>query len=171
MKKYLLVNATYNIGYLASHVNSQLVANTKIIKNSRNPVVILNAGQRSFAYTDAASYMSDMMETFEILSSLTVKIPTAKFIWVETSAFPHKIFHSRWRVNNFMAAMNEWVNYHMNRIGVEVVPAFDISHHMRDHSKDGCHYFDFLEQDVVLYKEKVSVGGAIISVLINTICP
>ena len=171
MKKYLLVDATYINGYLASHVNSLLVANTKIIKNSRNPVVILNAGHWSFVYTDAASYMSDMMETFEIISSLRVKIPTAKFIWMETTSIPHNEFHGRRRVNNFIVALNEWVNYHMNRIGVEVVPAFDISHHMRDHSMDGCHYFDFLEQDAVLYKDKISVAGAIISVLINTICP
>ena len=170
MKKYLLVNAIHSNSFLASHLNSQLIANTKKIKNSRNPVVILNAGHWSFAYTDAASYMSDMMETFRLLSSLRAKIPTAKLIWVETTAIPHNEFHARWRVNNFMAAMNEWVNYHMNRIGVDVVHAFDISHAMRMQSKDGCHYFELLEQDVVLYKEKVSVGGAIASVLINTIC-
>ena len=171
LSMYHIMNGTQTTTGVVSHMNKALVAYTKTIENSPNPVVIFNAGHWSFAYTDAASYMSDFMDTFKILSSLRIKIPSIRLIWVETTAVSPNEYHFRWRTNSFMAAMNDWVNHHMNRIGVEVVHAFDISFPMRMQSKDGSHYFELLEDDVVLHKERVSVGGAIASVLINTICP
>ena len=170
LSRYHIVNGTHETIGFASHMNDQLVEYIPQMKNSPNPVVILNSGHWPYAYTDAASYMSEMMDTFELLSSLMIIIPEVKFIWVETTSLPYNNYHSRWRVTAFIAAMNDWINHHMERIGVEVIPAYEISHPMRMQTRDGIHYFELLEEDVFQNNEKVSVGGAIASVLINSIC-
>ena len=171
LSRYHIVNGTHESIGIASHMNKQLVEYIPEMTNSPNPVVILNSGHWAFACTDPASYMSEMIDTFKLLRSLMIKIPAVKFIWVESTALPHNNYHTRWNVNSFIAAMNDWINHHMDRIGVEVIPAHEISHPMRMQAKDGIHYFELLEEDVVQNIEKVSVGGAIASVLINSICP
>ena len=171
LSRYHIVNGTHKTIALASHMKDHLVESIPQMKDSPNPIVIFNSGHWPVVYTDAASYMSEMMDIFELLRSLKIIIPAVKFIWVETTALPHNNYHTRWRANNLIAAMNDWINHHMERIGVEIIPAYDISHPMRMQSRDGCHYFELLEEDVVQNSEKVSVGGAIASVLINSICP
>ena len=171
LSRYHIVNGTHITIGLASHMNDQLVEYIPTMKNSQNLIVVLNSGHWPVVFTDAASYMSEMMNTFDLLSSLKIIIPEVKFIWVETPANPHNRIHARWRANNFIAAMNDWINHHMDRIGVEVIPAYEISHPMRMQTRDVCHYFELFDEDVVQNSEKVSVGGAIASVLINSICP
>ena len=57
------------------------------------------------------------------------------------------------------------------KLSIDIVPAFDISLPMQEHTKDGAHYLELLEEEVRSNPGKVSVGGAISSVLIHKICP
>ena len=66
--------------------------------------------------------------------------------------------------------MNDLVNWNMERIGVPVVKAFDISLPVGFSVRDTRHYHELFGKDVITNKKRISVGGAIISVLVNKMC-
>ena len=131
-------------------------------------VVVLNSGHWSLHYQDVSSYISDMEE---LIAFLKTKTNTLKIIWLETMARPYNNYHFRWKINPVIAALNDWTNHRMRNIGVEIIPSFQMSLIMRSRTRDGSHFYEFLEQDVILKKNKVSVGGAIDAVIIDRICP
>ena len=86
------------------------------------------------------------MAVFDVIKDIKRMNPTPKIIWVEISAMPY-FSHFRWRVNYFIAAMNDWINFHMRKLGVHICPAFQISHPMWTETTDTTHYEELLEND------------------------
>ena len=171
LQKHGVLKASFTNAHVASDMLSKMRNNLARLKSSDSPVLIFNTGHWSLRQLDIATYISDMVETFEVIRSLKQSNPAAQVIWVESSALSYNEYHFRFKVNLPVAAMNDWINHNMRQLGADIIPAFHISVTMQNHTKDGAHYQEILEKDVFTRKDKVSVGGAIDSVLIRTICP
>ena len=154
---------------------SELLFNLQKVISRRNisstTVFILNSGHWSLLFQDIATYMSGIVEVVNYLKTLKEKTDPPKIIWVEIQARPYNEYHLRWRTNSVIAALNDWVNHQMRNIGVDIVPAFQITLPVRSHTIDGSHYHELLEHDVIVNKHRVSGGGAMDAVLIHSICP
>ena len=169
MQKYNLAKSRFIFTTVPSDMASALKRNTRNMSDPSQQIIVLNSGHWPFRYFDPSYYISDMMAVFDVIKDIKRMNPTPKIIWVEISAMPY-FSHFRWRVNHFIAAMNDWINFHMKRLGVHICPAFQISHPMWSETTDTTHYEELLENDPDHFKDKVSVGGAIISVLVHMIC-
>ena len=168
LRKHEILNGTF----IFTCVVSELQAAMTREHFSPGSVLILNSGHWSLTFVDIATYMSDMKELLTYLQSLKMLRDTStRIIWLEMPARPFKEWHPRWLTNLIMVALNDWTNNLMRSIGVEVVPAFQISFPMRSKTIDGFHFHELLEEDVFHHNNLVSVGGAIDTVLLHTICP
>ena len=168
LRKHKIVNGSF----IFICVVSELKAAMSSQHFSPGSVVILNSGHWSLGYLDIATYLSDMKELVSYLKSLKMLTDTSiRIIWLEMAAHPYDVWHARWITNLIVTALNDWTNNLMRSIGVEVVPAYEISFPMYSKTIDGVHCHELLEEDVLHHKNLVSVGGAIDAVLLHTICP
>ena len=171
MVRYHLFNASMEQTTVASEMVAGIKKHILKITTLSPFVLILNSGHWSLRQLDVATYLSDMTEAFELIQTLKARNPSLHVIWIESTALTYNEYTFRGRITFLVAAMNDWVNFHMRKLGVDIIPAFDISLPMQVQTRDGSHYQELLEEDVLIKKDKVSVGGAIDSVLIHTICP
>ena len=167
--KHYGIKATYMYANVASQMLYILKEKIAYYFAQNTSVLVFNIGQWNLQYLDYATYVSDMMEVFSTIQSLQRAYPQVQFVWVETEAVNFNKERLRFKTNFAMSAMNDWVNYNMRKLELKVIPAFDITILMQTYTTDGCHYLDLLQQDV--NKNRVSVGGAIDSVLFHKICP
>ena len=171
LEAHQLMNATLIRSSVPAHTLAQLRSSFNKFKNQSNLVIVLNTGHWAFHHLDTSTYVSDMIGIFREIQYLKLSNPSAHIIWIESSAVSFNTYHVRGKINVVIGAMNDWVNYNMRKLGIDIVPAFDISLPMQEHTKDGAHYLELLEEEVRSNRGKVSVGGAISSVLILKICP
>ena len=169
LSKYNILRAKMILNRLVSELLFNLQKEISGRNISSSTFLILNAGHWSLMFQDIATYMSGIVEVVTYLKTLKEKTDPPKIIWVEMVSRPYNAYHLRWRVNSVMAALNDWVNHLMRNIGVDIVPAFQITLPVRSHTIDGSHYRELLEHNV--NKHHVSGGGAIDAVLIHSICP
>ena len=142
------------------------------LSNFSSSVIVFNTGHWSLRFIDPISYIVHMWNLTKVIK-LSKQHTSPKVIWKETTALPYNNYHGRWRKNSLIAAMNQWINCNMRSIGVQVVPAFDISFPMRSETQDGTHYSElpgvfFVNGETK--RDMVSVGGTITSVLFQQIC-
>ena len=166
-----ILNSTLMWSTISSQMLAVLKDDILTIDASERFILVFNTGHWSLCYLDVSTYISDMAEVFDVISQLKKRRNPPQLIWVEITAMPYDRYHSRVRTTATIAALNDWTNYHMRKLGVDIVPAFNISLPMNDQTRDGIHYRELLEIDAYLDKSTVSVGGAVDSVLIRTICP
>ena len=133
-------------------------------------ILVINNGLHYFKRLNAAAYISDMREVFGILQGFQEQNVLRQIIWVETTAVSINEFHMRFAKNPTTAAMNDWTNHNMKTIGVDIVPAYQISLPMHDQASDGRHYCEDFRPMCQGRHGRVNVGGAILSVLIEKIC-
>ena len=148
------------------------VVNKSVLDAGHNAsvILVLNSGHWDFAYLDLAAYISGMIKVFKVIRFTRLFFPNLRLIWIETTAFPEMQEYNSLRSNTVIAAMNDWVNHFMEKNGIPVVPAFEISFPMRSKTIDGSHYFTLFGQDAQRNPKNISVDGAISSVLISHIC-
>ena len=171
LSQYEILNSTFIHITVSSQFAEVLKDDILTLNSSDDVVVVMNTGHWSVRYLDVATYISDMVQSFNTISSILKMNPAPQLIWVEITAMPYNNYHFRARTTAMVAALNDWTNYHMRKLGVDIVPAFNISLPMNEHTRDGAHYKELLEDDAYTKADQVSVGGAIDSVLIHTICP
>ena len=138
--------------------------------NNTQTILVINNGLHYFRGMNAAVYISDMREVFRVVQDLQKQNLLRQIIWVETAAVSMNGFHLRFAKNPTIAAMNDWTNHNMRTLGVDIVPAYQISLPMHDQAADGRHYCDDFRQKCQGKHGRVNVGGAILSVLIEKIC-
>ena len=133
--RYLAIKSHFNWDIyctretIAAHFLYEHRARQALLLNVRQPTaVIMNCAQNNLVHAEPLSYISDMMEIFKLINVLKDSKDMLKFIWIETLAVPFsRPKHHRFRENNIIAALNDLVNWNMERIGVPVVKAYDIS--------------------------------------------
>ena len=138
--------------------------------NNTQTILVINNGLHHFRGMNAAVYISDMREVFSVVQDLQKQNLVRQIIWVETAAVTVNGFHQRFAKNPTIAAMNDWTNHNMRTLGVDIVPAYQISLPMHDQASDGRHYCEDFRRKCKGKHGRVNVGGAIISVLIEKIC-
>ena len=170
-KTYFSIENTAHGTTVASHLLHEVKKYSQMMLAASKPkVVLMNSGHWALRHLDPASYISDMTEVFNILRTLIKPPNNLRIIWIQSSAMSYKTkYIFRWKVNNIIAAMNDWVDWNMEKIGVPVLKSYDISVPMNSKTYDGIHYRELLRKDVTSHKHHVSVGGAIDSVLFNLI--
>ena len=160
----------WNVTYMFATVSAELAERLdKCTRDTIPDVIVLGSGSWSLTFQDVSTYLSDMKKVFQLIKSLKAESPSVHFIWIDILPYNHN--HHKWMHNLVAVAMNDWVNHSMKELGVDIIPAFDIAFPMSSHTWDFIHYFGHVEEDVMIYKERASVGGVISSILINYICP
>ena len=160
----------WNATFMFSSVSAELAERLdKCTRDTIPDVIVLGSGSWSLVNQDISTYLSDMKKVFQLIKSLKAKAPLLHFIWIDILPYNHN--HIKWMHNLIIVAMNDWVNHFMTQLGVDIIPAFDIAFPMSSQTRDFAHYFNDIEKDVIIHKERASVGGVIASILINHICP
>ena len=139
------------------------------VKNTQT-ILVINNGLHYFRGMNAAAYISDMREVFGVVQDLQKQSVFRQIIWVGTSAVSINEFHMRFAKNPTIAAMNDWTNHNMRKLGVDMVPSYQISLPMHDQAYDGRHYCKTSHPMCQGKRGKVNVSGAILSVLIEKMC-
>ena len=133
--------------------------------------LVVNAGHHDLIGLDLITYIATMSDVFKIFRRLMDLRNSPKIIWIETMPTHPDGLHGGYMTNQVVEGVNDWVNFNMYNLGVEVVHAYNIVIPMTSNHKGyGVHYYHFLGP-LVRKGQKVSVGGAIVSVLVHIICP
>ena len=168
----LISHQIWNASFLYTTVAAELAERLdNLTRNTTPDVIVINSGHWSLYHTEISTYLSDMKNVFSVIKSLKARRPSPKIIWVNILPQSNLHMHPRWVHNVIIVALNDWVNHFMNKLGVEIIKAFDIAFPVSSHTIDGAHVFQYVENDVNTHNKTVSVGGAIASILIHTICP
>ena len=78
--------------------------------------------------------------------------------------------HLRYATNAIIGGMNGWINHHLSNLGVNIIHYFDLSLPMEPFTKDGIHYQYYMEEEVRKHKGIPSVGGLLLTLMLNHIC-
>lgn len=136
---------------------------------SQNAILFLNSGVWDLGFMDLISYITGMSDLFVAIRNLQGVKPNITIIWMETAAHSYTE-HVRFNINPIIEGINQWVNHHMRNIGVKIISYFDISIPMEAFTKDGIHYHVLMDSDVSTNTSIISVGGAILSILLRHLC-
>ena len=136
-------------------------------------VLVANAGAHDIGFINILLYIATMRDIIDLFQAFSrLRVPP-QIIWIETTPIGNNGFHRGMATNQMMEACNDWISHHMEKVGVQVIHAFDVAIPMSSkHRGDGQHYYHDLGKNA-RYKDtnKVNVGGAITSILVHAICP
>lgn len=157
--------------YRMTTISPSLADEMNTMQNSFNndSILFLNAGPWDLKHMELISYITGMTDLFEVINYLKASKPNITIIWLETTAHPYTS-HERFNINPIIDGLNQWVNHHMKKLGVKIISYFDISIPMEAFSRDGIHFHILMNDDVATNTSIVSVGGAMMSILLRHLC-
>lgn len=130
--------------------------------------LILNTGHHDQATGDPIRHVAYMYEAFNLIKRLKMMVGGPKILWIEATPTENRI-STRGMLNNLLTrAWNDWIGHELSKIDVSVVRAFEMASSFPGQTTDGIHHRTEFGHSKIT--GGLSIGGAIISVLLGMIC-
>ena len=132
-------------------------------------VLVSNVAHHDLREQDIIAYIAGMSDIFRMFERFKKLNNPPQIIWVETMPVAENGFHGAMMTNQAVEALNDWVDFSLKGVGVEILYAYKITITMTSQTRDGSHFHCFLGQHIK--RQKVNVVGAAVSVMVNMMCP
>lgn len=169
MSKYKFQHLAYRQVTTAMHVVARIQDWLEEYKNSSQRVdsIVISTGHHDLLHLGPIYYIAYFEEIFNLISLIQNLKDPPKVLWQEITPIEKDKFPAVTVNNRLIIAFNTWTGHKMQKLGVGIVPAFDMAWAMPGYTKDGLHHNYATKTNNATIGH---IGGAMVAVLMSMLC-